>query len=397
MTAERDFAVPSSASGRTAVVLTAHPKSPAMTSAADATAERESFFDAPSYRARVLCDSVSPGGHRLTTMEVTFPRFVLGHVLAHRVFSRNTASSRAIPVVKQMRRALLSPYVPMEFGTNRPGMQAGPPLDDERHAVARREWLRARDLAVLQTLRLITDPDFVDGVLSGAGVSPESLLSAVDRAARHLNERPTSARHLGTHKQIANRLLEPFLWQTVIVTATEWRNFFALRCHPDADPALQYIAVMMRTAYDDSTPNLCGYEEWHLPLVGDAQDRHNPLVRQHVKEVAVGRCARVSYLTHDGVRDPAADIRLHDRLASAGHLSPFEHVARPMRPTELRRGGWTGNLRGWHQYRKDIPNEDNFSKVTAAACSSSRKERRAPVVPIPSGHRRHAPSSDGVA
>src|SRR3954452_24195130 len=96
------------------------------------------------FEAKVLADSVSPAGQRLTTLEATFPRFVLAEFNTHRVFSRNSASSRAIPVAKQLRRVLDDPYVPIEFGSNKPGMQAGPALAGANRDAAEREWVGGR-------------------------------------------------------------------------------------------------------------------------------------------------------------------------------------------------------------------------------------------------------------
>jgi thymidylate synthase ThyX len=171
---------------------------------------------------------------------------------------------------------------------------------------------------------------------------------------------------LGVHKQLANRLLEPFLWHTVIVSATEWSNFFALRCHPDAQPEIRKIAEMMRDAMKASEPT--PIPMWHLPLVDDAEQLHAEGF--HGREVALisaGRCARVSYLTHDGKRDPHADMALAKRLLASGHMSPFEHQAYPMMTDAFdARRRFRGNFRGWVQLRKTIDNEDDFSMVLAA-------------------------------
>ena len=150
-----------------------------------------------SYSAKVLADSISPDGVRLTTMEVTFPRIVLAEFNTHRMFSRNSASSRAIPVEKMIQRVLDDPFSPVWWGKNQSGMQAAEELSGEALRLARQHWLDARDFAI-SCVRLFQAPE------------------------------------ISLHKQIANRLLEPFLWHTVVVTATEWENFFALRCHKDA-------------------------------------------------------------------------------------------------------------------------------------------------------------------
>jgi hypothetical protein len=179
---------------------------------------------------------------------------------------------------------------------------------------------------------------------------------------------------LEVHKQFANRLLEPFAWHTVLVTATEWDNFFALRCHPDAQPEMQAVANAMREAMEASDPMPLEPGEWHLPYVG-ADERFSlaSKYRDDMKLVAVsvGRCARVSTLTQDGKRDPDADIALAARLSAAGHLSPFEHVA-CVPDTGFERDGrgavaFVGNFRGWVQRRKQLPFEWDFSRAQSWA------------------------------
>ncbi|MDQ1005855.1 thymidylate synthase ThyX [Streptomyces sp. V4I23] len=315
------------------------------------------------YRVQILRDSLSPSGNRLTTMEVTFPRFLLAQVNTHRVFSRNSASSRAIPTAKLLRQVLTSPYVPEEFGTNKPGMQAGPALGGEGQACARDEWLRARDRMVVQALRLVIGPAHVDHYVAVDAPDSETLLKFVELTEEQMRSGSMPDDFLGVHKQLANRLLEPFLWHTAIITATEWSNFFALRCHPDAQPEFQRIAKMMKAGYEQSVPSRCDWDQWHAPLVTEDEIHGDPYVQANLRKVSVARCARVSYLTHYGVRDPEADVRLHDRLAADGHLSPFEHVARPMTARESSARPRSGNFRGWHQYRKDIPHEGDFSQM----------------------------------
>jgi thymidylate synthase ThyX len=300
------------------------------------------------FDAKVLADSVSPAGHRLTTMEATFPRFILAEFNTHRVFSRNSASSRAIPVAKQLRRLLDDPYVPIEFGSNKPGMQAGPALSGAARDAAEAEWLRARDDAVRHVLALITSPANVAGY--------DDLRACLEAAQDQLKEPP--AEWLNVHKQIANRLLEPFMWHTVIASSTTWDNFFNLRCHPDAQPEIRLIATRMREAFEGSVPTRLEPSEWHLPLVGEAE-REEASSAEELAKISIGRCARVSYLTHAGTRDLSADVLLYDRLAESGHMSPMEHVARPMSPAELAECEWSGNFQGWIAYRKLIPGESN--------------------------------------
>lgn len=305
-----------------------------------------------SFKAKMLKDSISEDGIRLTTMEVTYPRIVLAEFNTHRTKSRNSASSRAIPVEKQIKKILENPFLPFYWGKNQKGMQADQELSISEQTEATKEWLEARDDMVRHAQKLL---------------------------------------EIGVHKQITNRLLEPFMWHTVICTASEWENFFALRCHKDAQPEIRKISELMRELYQNHTPDLAGEGYWHLPLVYTA---HGQLVNptdfddaeiiaketethwmEVLKKVSAGRCARVSYLTHDGRRDLRADIELCDRLRTSGHMSPLEHVARPLTwyeahcikpsPDRKRHPGtvFSGNFRGWQQFRKEIPNEENFAKV----------------------------------
>ncbi len=302
------------------------------------------------FDAKILADSRSPADYRLTTLEATFPRFVLAEFNTHRVFSRNSASSRAIPIAKQLRRVLEEPYVPIEFGSNQPGMQAGAALTGEKRDAAEREWLHARDDAVRRVLGLVTDPDAIS--------ADDDLLEYLGQVEEAIRNRAQSPEWLNVHKQVANRLLEPFMWHTVIVTATEWNNFLNLRCHPDAQPEIRLIAEKMRTAIEASKPDQLGEGEWHLPLVR-SEDREQVASIEDLIKVSAGRCARVSYLTHAGERDLNADIELHDRLLESGHMSPLEHPARPLTASELETSEWNGNFKGWRSYRKLIPREAN--------------------------------------
>jgi thymidylate synthase ThyX len=316
------------------------------------------------FDAKVLADSVSPAGHRLTTLEATFPRFVLAEFNTHRVFSRNSASSRAIPIAKQLRRVLEEPYVPIEFGSNQPGMQAGPALAGEKRVAAEHEWLRARDDAVRRVLGLVAHPEAV--------AAEDDLLAALGRVEEAIRDRAQPTEWLNVHKQVANRLLEPFMWHTVIVTATEWENFFNLRCHPDAQPEIRLVAESMRAACAGSEPGQLAEGEWHLPLVRQ-EDREQGTSTEDLIKISAGRCARVSYLTHAGKRDLEADIQLHDRLLESGHMSPLEHPARPLTPEELQHSEWAANFRGWFSYRKTIAGEANPLGPTVPARAAAER------------------------
>lgn len=260
-----------------------------------------------AYAARVLLDSVSPAGVRLTTLEVTFPRFVLAEFNTHRVFSRNSASSRAVPTSKLIERVERDPVMPLEWGRNQAGMSASDVLTPQEEREAERIWLGARDAAVAHARELL---------------------------------------RLKVHKQELNRVLEPFLWHTVIVTSTEWQNFFELRCAPAAQPEIRAAATRMREAMAASVPSPIGSGDWHLPLLQE-DERSLPLDLR--KQISAARCARVSYLTHAGTREIEKDRDLYERLKKERHLSPFEHVATPA-PDQT----FHANLRGWIQMRAEI-------------------------------------------
>lgn len=320
-----------------------------------------------TYSASILEDSISPAGKRITSMIATFPRSVLAEFNTHRQFSRNSASSRAIPVAKQIRKVMEHPFVPDRVGRNKAGMQAGEPLEGERLEAFQKQVLIQRDRAVVGVLEHLMGADTVSDLMVAsemAHVMVHGFNDHMDAFERLMNEYEEgmrnperAAKFLNVHKETANRYLEPFMWHTVLVTATEWSNFFALRTHPHADPKIQTVAVLMKEAMESSTPNTVHGEEWHAPFLNEEE-------RQALREgdeswlnVSVGRCARVSYLTHFGKRDPQKDIELAQRLNESGHMSPYEHVATPMVNTFTQ----SGNFKGWHQLRKCLPNEDDFA------------------------------------
>jgi len=259
--------------------------------------------------AKIICDSVSPEGVRLTTMEVVMHRFVLSEFNTHRAFSRNSASSRAIPVVKQLRMLRETTAFPLVWPAEQPGMQGGDALEDDIAQEAQRVWESARDDAIGAVERLVG---------------------------------------IGVHKSVANRLLEPFMWHVVVVSSCEWDNFFGLRCNELAQPEIRVAAEAMQSALGESRPGEVGYGEWHLPYVSEEELESIPL--SDLCKISAARCARVSYLTHAGRRDLSEDIRLYDRLMSAdpAHASPLEHVATP------KSGRVLGNFFGWSQLRHAI-------------------------------------------
>jgi len=269
------------------------------------------------FSARVLLDSVSPAGARLTTMEVRYPRFIHAELMTHRVFSRNSASSRAIPISRMIADVRSDPAMPVFWGKNQSGMQAHEHLSDGEQMRAEEEWRAALAHALMHAERL-------------------------------------SASDIALHKQLVNRLLEPFAWITVLITASEWANFFVQRTHADAQPELKHLAEMMLAAYRASAPTPLAASAWHTPLI--QPDEVSELSEDQRRAVSVARCARVSYLTHANTRDIAKDIELYERLLGGGangHWSPFEHVATPLADAN----GWSGNFRGWEQFRKRFDQE----------------------------------------
>lgn len=270
------------------------------------------------FKAEMLADSLHPEGSRLTTMLLTYPRIIHSEWLTHRTHSRNAASSRAIPVEKQIQAVIDDPFIPIHWGVNQSGMQA---------------------------YRVHPDPNYCEDVWR------ESLNDAIFHAKR-LNA-------LNLHKQIVNRVIEPYSWITIIATSCGpgWRNLFKLRCHEAAEPHFQKIARMAEQLWYDHKPRMMAVGEWHLPLFGFEGDDEIPVNDR--KKISAARCARVSYLTHDGRRDVSKDMELHDRLIKSDpkHMSSFEHQAQcvmgyPL--TEL----YNGNLEaGWVQYRKTIKGE----------------------------------------
>lgn len=283
--------------------------------------------------AKIICDSIASNSPRLTTMQLRYPRFIHAEFMTHRVFSRNASSSRAIPVERMISDIIADTAMPLHWGANRDGMQADAECYGEvrfseysRHygkfvpigACREEAWLEARDSAI-------------------------TWAKAFSEA--------------GYHKQIVNRLLEPFAHISVVVTATEWDNFFALRCHPDAQPEIQVLANAMREAMDASTPRHLNNWESHLPYLLPSEADEFDIRPIDLLKISAARCARVSYLTHDG-KTPSveADLKLYERLASSVpmHASPLEHQAIPTGDDGTE---YWGNFVGWDQFRMMVEAE----------------------------------------
>lgn len=260
--------------------------------------------------AKVIADSVTGSGNRLTTMEVQMHRFVLSEFNTHRLFSRNSASSRAIPIHKQIEKVIDDPAMPVEWGANKSGMQSETLLDPKIAKKAEKIWMKSSRQAIKNSSKL---------------------------------------KKLGVHKQLANRLLEPYMWQTVIVSSTEWDNFFVQRCSELAQPEIRAVAEAMRDAYSKSVPDFLVTGEYHLPYL----QRDEWALSDNIKvKICIARCARVSYLTHDNSRSVARDLELFDRLLNADppHWSPMEHVATPASAGL----NLSGNFDGFAQIRHNL-------------------------------------------
>lgn len=240
----------------------------------------------------VVAHSSHPNCPDLITIQARYPRFIHSELMTHRAFSRNASSSRAVPIERMIKEVGDDPAMPVEWGSNKPGMQAG---DEVEHiAASKTRWLMAMEDAVYH--------------------------------AKKLAEK-------GLHKQIVNRILEPFAHISVVITATDWDNFFALRCHPAADPTMRVLAKTIRDVIKSSEAQPLDAGQWHLPYGGNLSE-------------SAARCARVSYLRHDGSQpEKADDMKLALRLKDEEHMSPFEHQATP------RPNGRSANLNGWISQR----------------------------------------------
>jgi thymidylate synthase ThyX len=326
----------------------------------------------------ILTSKNSVTGVNLYTFVLTYPRVILAEVNTHRMLSRNTASSRAIPSKKQRARVINDPFVPISIGANQKGMQAGEELEGWRRAVAIQTWKLARYPMVLASW----------------------ILDKV-----------------GAHKQVVNRIVEPWTWTQQIVTCTDLRNVFKLRNHKDAEPHFQELAKQMQRqveivqqvyrsyAWNLNNPVIdlkgqdgigivqilkpgyhgAGDMDWHLPFIDikdtwaaralvdkkGYEERTSPTVGTPLtvldilKMVSTARCARVSYfLPENGERsDIERDMELCGRLSSSGHWSPFEHVATPTADDT-----YFGNFRSFKQYRKYFDGEHGGDRWWESHC-----------------------------
>jgi thymidylate synthase ThyX len=276
---------------------------------------------------KVIADSINGAGQRLITLQLRYWRGIHAEFMTHRVFSRNASSSRAQPVKKVLEQVRNDPAMPVRFGGNKPGMQD---TGGEHDALVR------------------VDHFDEDDPYEGGWVDV-TVREAWKHAARQAAATAEAMMNAGYHKQVCNRLLEPFQYISVIVTGTDWDNWDALRCHPAADPSMEALANAIRAAREASRP-IFRASSWHLPYVSDEEAKKHGVVV--AVRLSTARCARVSYLTHDGkAPDVQSDLALYDRLVGSDpkHMSPTEHQAFP-----VAFDGMESNLRNWTQHRKFI-------------------------------------------
>lgn len=322
----------------------------------------KSFFNREtSIKATVICDSISEQGVRLTTFEIEYLRIVMSEFNTHRSVSKNSSSSRAIPVSKMLEHTQNINLKPIYFGSKKSGMQAGDELDGNDLINAKLFW----EAALFDAITWATELD-----------------------------------ELGVAKEVCNRLVEPFQLVKVVCTATDWDNFFNLRLHPDADPNICMLAYKMYEAMQESKPIELKAGEWHLPFVnvgwngkGEmcyADDDFNFVELEQAIKLSAASCASVSYRT-EGMTLEKAD-KIFDMLIKAEvvHSSPLEHCATPVsKEVEIENSDYltvgfinkasdpntwedgvthmnkqgelcSGNLRGYVQYRHLLPNNTNW-------------------------------------
>ena len=348
----------------------------------------EFFNRETNITAKVVCDSVSEQGVRLTTFEIEYPRFIHGELMTHRMLSKNSSSSRAIPIQKMLDQIESNMAIPVYWGKNKSGMQAVEEVNGYNLEDSKLEWKLAYKSAKHHT----------------------NLLSV-----------------FGLHKQVPNRLTEPFQMMKVVITGTDWDNFFNLRIHPDAQPEICMLAYKMYKAMQESKPIELKVGEWHLPYVDKydipitysdqggyeyetgyhtfyydseaGRTCEQVLTLEQAIKLSAASCASVSYRRTEGMTLEKAE-KIFDMLIKAEviHASPFEHLATPIKKhlcvfkdndyvfadsevdldlsvnltynnrtweygiTHMNKQGQlcSGNLRGFVQYRHTLPNNTNW-------------------------------------
>lgn len=269
-------------------------------------------------QVKVIADSISKEGKRITTFELIYPRFIHAEMLRHRVFSRTVESSRAKPIKKNLDEVRINPVLPRHLTLNEPGM------------VGTKE---------------ITDLNKREDIYDSLAMLAHMTVTAIEFLEQEY--------HL--HKQVLNRYLEPFLNTKEVVTSTEWDNFFTLRLASDAEPHIQDLAALMKKGLEQSIPKLVKENGVHLPYVTEEEKSKYPI--NTLMKISSARCARCSYKLYDGTTNIEKDLALYEKLRKGKHLSPMEHVA--IADYKDYDGNWAnpeyhGNFVGWCQHRKYV-------------------------------------------
>ena len=296
--------------------------------------------------AKIVADSIS-NSNRITTYELEFPRFILPEFNTHRLFSRNAQSSRAVPVKTMLSQIKQNMARPSHWGKAEPGMQAR----EEHDAIVN----MSHSTSKLSPIRLRAKEAWIrSGQL--ACKTAEAFADA------------------GYHKQIVNRLTEPYAHIKVVCTATEYDNFFWLRRHPDAQPEIQELANVMWEAMQASKPAELEVGEWHVPYYDDGRVGTDGTEIKNALMISASCAAQVSYRRLDDSIEKAEKIYRMLVAAEPPHFSPFEHQATPMplQPSfaqvgvthmDSRENYWSGNFRGWVQYRQILMVEKSLEPM----------------------------------
>lgn len=317
----------------------------------------------------ILASASSKGAKTLYTIRLRYPRIIHGEIMTHRVFSRNARSSRAVPVKTMLNEVRNTPFIPWHWGKNQKGMQASEECN---------ETINPKPLVV----KAAYDPYALPYDLTREAAWLNALFHAVSTAEAMMEA--------GYHKQIPNRLLEPFSWIDTLITANEWDNFLWLREHGDAEPHLQDLARLVHQAIDAADVKILEPGNWHLPYITDedlqwtvdkSPDDWDYVVGLLCR-ISAARCARISYKPFDGDASYKREMERYYSLVSADrvHASPLEHQATPDKQNRLvcdyagemdysdPEPVWGnphlhGNIPGWVQYRKTLPNEAKMEGV----------------------------------
>lgn len=291
--------------------------------------------------AKILKYTISPDGIPLATFELEYPRFILAELNTHGMLSKNTASSRAITIEAMVKLVEDSPVIPIYWGKKNKGMSAIEEIGDAEKEEAKKLWLSLRNEAI--------------------------------KTAKEFDR-------LQLHKQIANRILEPWVPVKTVVSGTELANFFWLRYHRAAQPEFAFLAGEMYNALKNCSPTLLRYGEWHLPYVESVRNEKGTLIYfneegdeisiEEARKLSASCCAQVSYRKLNQSGEKAEDIfnKLINTDNQPVHASPVCHQATPINLTKgdfengithMDKDGmlWSANFRGWIQFRKLIKNE----------------------------------------